>query len=438
MIEVINNYLEKNNKSYFLYKKITDYASRIQIKEKWTINKIIKYEKKWRYINKKYKQINIYGMEFVGIGETIPRIFMYLKNKRNSRKDILELILPTFFPYYSGGIFNEKVFEIFKKDINFITKENIQFWLYAMIVHPVKINIKNFDIYRHREAEVFLIKEEKSKISFSKEIEVYAKEKMKNMGIKKEYICIHARENATKTKNFYKYMDTSINDADVNSFKVACNYMQKLDYQVVRMGKDESKECKIEDVIDYANNYYDALMDFYLIANCKFLIGSSAGFTGIASFWGKPVLITNLTVFCYGFEAFPVTEYNMYLPKKFYSKDKKRFLNLYEMLIMSNRCDRYKENFDREGIELIDNSPGEILKATIEINEKINNTWKKTENETAVMKKYWRIMNFWKKNHKTNITRKRCGAEGYQMVPFPISYSFLKDNLWLMDIEELI
>ena len=94
-------------------------------------------------------------------------------------------------------------------------------------------------------------------------------------------------------------------------------------------------------------------MDFYLIANCKFLVGSASGLTSITAFWGRPVLITNLNAFCYGFESLPTTKFDLYIPKKFYSIKDKRYLNLYEMFVISNRCDRYNERFEKEGIQVI-------------------------------------------------------------------------------------
>lgn len=72
-------------------------------------------------------------------------------------------------------------------------------------------------------------------------------EKLKLMGINSKFICIHAREVATKTKNFVSsYDDTSILDVDVNSFRQACEYLQGLGYQIVRIGKDEKESVKLK------------------------------------------------------------------------------------------------------------------------------------------------------------------------------------------------
>lgn len=430
----INSILLAKSKKIFLYKKLSEYRAHLHDFNRFKISRLLQYERKWQYIKKNYQYVYVYGIEFVGIGETVPRLFMHLHSIKNSN-DEYSVVLPTFFENYMGGIFNSKIFDIFGKYINFITRDDIDFWQYVFIAHSRMIRINRFDLYKYREAKLVNIGDEYSIVPFSKKIIVYAEKRMRAMGIKNEYICLHAREVAVKEKQFQNYPSTTVSDVNINSFKQAVEYMQKLGFQAVRMGKFESKKCVIKDVIDYSNQFYDELMDFYLIANCKFLIGCASGLTVIPPFWGKPILMTNVNAFCYGFESLAMTKYDLYIPKKFYSIKKKRFLNLMEMLDESNKLDRYDERFEKEGIEWIDNTEEEILNATIEMNEKMNHMWVETEEELQCMEKYWKIINVWKSRHKTCFTRKCAGANGYNMIPIPICYSFLKNNMYLIDVK---
>lgn len=440
IVQDADTYLKTNSKIYFLLKKIKDYEERLQYCRKISPGMLIEYEKKWQYLNRKYDQVNVYGIEFVSIGETIPRLFMYLKDRKKRDKKIFHIVLPTFFSYYTAGVVNKKIFDVFGKYIHFVTEENLDFWKYVIVMHSGKMNIEDFGLYDRRDVSYkFNIKVGRPVIRFSDEIEAYAKEKMRQMGIEGKFICLHAREAATKTKNFFSaYDDTSVVDADINTYGSACRYMQKSGYQVVRLGKDESKECLIEGIIDYANCFYDELMDFYLMANCKFLLGGMAGIIAIASFWGRPILQTNALSFCYGQESLPRTEYDMYVPKKFYSKRENRVLNLYETLNVSYKCDRYNRYFIEEGIEVIDNTEEEILNAIIEMDEKLNHTWIQTEDEIKCMDKYWKIIDLWKNEHKLAYISKKDGGQGREMFPKPICYSYLKENLYLLDMKELI
>lgn len=430
----------EKRKIYFLLKKLKEYEDLLQYHRKWSICSIKKYEKRWQRLRLKYDRIDIYGIDFMGIGETVPRLFMFLKDKDKSDKSSFSLILPTYSPgYYTGGIINNRIFDIYGKKIHFITKKNIGFWKYVTVFHADRISVENFDVYKYRDCSAtFLVDVGKPLITFSSELEQYAKKKMQEMGIKGDYICIHAREVATKTNNFIStYADTSIIDADINSYKLACDYMQRQGCQLVRIGKDESRKCEIEGVIDYANDFYDELMDFYLLANCKFIIGGMAGIVAVASFWGRPILQVNTLSFCYGQESLPRTRYDLYIPKKFYSKREKRFLNLYETWDISFKCDRYNERFIKEEIEVIDNTGEEILNAVIEMNDKLNHRWEQTEEEKKCMEKYWRIIDLWKSRHKLIYISREQGGRGRDNISRSICYSYLKENLYLLDVKEL-
>lgn len=439
MIQSADDYIAGKNKIYFLLKKFKDYENRIQHKKMCSVRKMRKYESRWKYYEDRYQQINIYGVEFVSIGETISRLFMYLKDRKNAEKCTLDLVLPTFFPYYTAGIVNRSIFDVFGRNIHFITEKNIDFWKYIILFHSEKINIEHFEDYKFRDISVgFNIEIGKPLLPFSNSMIVYANRELEKMGVRDKYICIHAREVATKTKNFYSsYSDTSIIDADINSYGQACAYMSVAGYQSVRLGKDESQKCTIENVIDYANKFYDELMDFYLIANCKFLLGGMAGIIAIASFWGRPVLQTNAMSFCYGQESLPWTEYDLYIPKKYFSISKNRFLNLYEMWDVAYKCDRYNKRFEKEGIKVIDNTDEEILKATIEMNEKLDHTWIESEEERKCRKIYWQIINMWKSSHKIAYISRNEGGQGREILRRQICYSYLKENMYLLDVKEL-
>lgn len=439
IVKKIDLYLEKSNKVWFLLKKIDDYGNRCQY-ESMSLPLMREYSKRWKRLNRIYDEICIYGIEFVSIGETIPRLFMYLQDKNRRNKASLHLVLPTFTAYYTSGIVNSRIFDIFGRDIHFVTENMLGFWQYIIILHADKINLDYFDLYKLRDTSYkFNIELGKPLISFNAKMKQYAKEKMQDMGVKGEYICIHAREVSTKKNNFSSlYDDTSILDTDINTFGKACEYINDLDYQIIRMGKDESKECNISGVIDYANCFYDEFMDFYLLANCKFLLAGMAGIVSVAAFWGRPVLQTNAVTICYGQESLPRTKYDMYITKKFFLKKEKRFLNLYEMLRVSYKCNRHTERYKAEGIEVFDNTEEEILKATIEMNEKLNHTWTESEEEKKCTEKYWKVVHFWEEKHSFAYMSQKEGGKGHEMMPCPICYSYLKENMYLLDVEGVV
>ena len=122
IVQDADTYLKTNSKIYFLLKKGKDYEERLQYCRKISPGMLIEYEKKWQYLNRKYDQVNVYGIEFVSIGETIPRLFMYLKDRKKRDKKIFHIVLPTFFSYYTAGVVNKKIFDVFGKYIHFVTE----------------------------------------------------------------------------------------------------------------------------------------------------------------------------------------------------------------------------------------------------------------------------------------------------------------------------
>lgn len=401
------------------------------------------YEKRWKCLLNKWGQVNVYGIEAFSIGETIPRIFALLYDKEKRDEDCYDIILPTFVWYYDKnlGVVNKKILEIFAPYVDFVTEDNIGFWQYVFGVHLRKINRDVFDLYKYRKAVSFYNEDCKAFLTFNDNMQTYALIKKGEMGIKGEYICLHARENRGKLLVYSRDVDyargiTSVANVDINSFKQAAEYLFDLGYQTVRMGKYERNKCEFRGSVDYANNFYDEFMDFYLIANCKFMVGSASGLTAITPFFGRPVLMTNLSTFSCGFEGLAYTKYDLYIPKKFYSVNKKRWLNLYEMIDITDECERNDDMYMGKGIEIYDNTGEEILEAVQEMNAKIDNSWEITDEEKKCMEEYWNVVNLWKSRHKTAKPREKAGAEGYVMMPFPICYSYLKRNMYLLNMNE--
>lgn len=418
-----------------LVKRMMDYARRENIWYKFFDVQLFGYESKWHNIHKNFNRIVVYGLECVSIGETLPRIFAFLDDKKVLDSNSYHLFLPTFFFEYRKGIFNKGLFSIFNEECNFVTIENFFFWLYVFIFHYSSLDLSNFDKYKKRiGTKNFQVKYGTSLIKFTENIEKDGMESLKNMGIKGDYICLHAREVITKTDNFIiedTTPTTFAQDAKLQTYEKACNYMYELGYQSIRMGKDERIPCEIYGTVDYANNFYADWLDFYIPSKCKFMIGCNSGLSIVTQFWGKALLLTNVINFAGGYEWLPVTDCDIYIPKKFYSLRKGRLLNLLEILDVSNKCSLYTNFFQQEDIQLIDNTEDEILSATREINSKIDKTWDVTDSERALYEKYWRIMDDWKRKHKHAFTFRYQ----YTMLQIPIAYSYLKENIYLLDVE---
>ena len=422
------------DKQIFLIRKLIDYQKRSDV-EKSRLLKFKNFYHRWSNIEKKYRYVSVYGIEFVSIGETICRLMMYLKDS-NRTVDVYHVVLPTFYENYTKGVFNSDVFDVFSEKINFITEDDINFWMYAVLFHSNKIQIDKFNLLKYRHGNQYLMNLGIPAINLPSQIIERGKRELELMNITRKYICIYARERGTKDKNFRNYGGTSCASVSLETFQDTIDFLKEMNYQIVRMGKDEDRACNFDGVVDYANKFWKGYMDFFLLSNCELMIGSPGGLSVVSPFFGRPILLTNLNVLDCGLEAFPMTSFDLYIPKKFYSKRKKRLLNLYEVLNISNRCHRSDEKLEEEMIDIIDNTANEILNATKEIMDKMTGNWKYSRDEEILREKYSKIMRNWKKRHKNINHRRIIGCEDYTMIQIPIAYTYLKENLYFLDVDD--
>ena len=101
---------------------------------------------------------------------------------------------------------------------------------------------------------------------------------------------------------------------------------------VVRIGKPPLTPLSaISKVIDYANSSWRCeLMDLYLISQCRYFIGCDSGpFFLAGMLFHKPVLVTNIVQW-----GGPYVSHrgDLAIPKHVYSKSRRRFLSLRELL----------------------------------------------------------------------------------------------------------
>lgn len=400
------------------------------------------YEYKWQELKFQYKKINLYGLEFQSIGETIPRVVNAIQDMhQNQEKQVLNVFLLTASLDYIGGIFNVKLLEIFRRYLYIIDDSNYGFWKYVLEKHRECINTNNFKKYYLKREECISIKMGVPFFEFTEDEIQEGRTKSEQCGINKEYVCVHARGHGNKRDNYNNDLrdkETSIYTCDINIMRQACEYLSYKDMQLVKVGKFDNMKCEIPNLIDNSRNHlndqYDDFMDFYFISRCKFILGSGSGLTMSAGFFGRPVLIINAIMLVYGGESLPYTGHDMLILQKFWSQKKKRYLNLYEILDVMNWCDIYKSNYDKYGVEIISTTDWEIYEATIEMNQKLDGEWIETEEETEGIKKYFEIINVWEKRHSNAIARKRVGGKDYRMVKWRICWSYLKNNQYLLDV----
>jgi len=186
---------------------------------------------------------------------------------------------------------------------------------------------------------------------------------MDKMGIPRtaKIVTLHVRESGYL--RMYSYHD--YRNADVANYIPAIQYLIDHGYYVIRIGDKSMKR-----IVNAPHQFIDApfhsdyseLVDPFFISKSKFLITCPSGPLTVAWGFNISVLMTDCIIPT-GFS--PQKDISIY--KKLYSKKLKRNLT-YEEVLMSPITDYYRTEFYKDaGIELIDNTPEEILMATKEM-----------------------------------------------------------------------
>jgi len=205
------------------------------------------------------------------------------------------------------------------------------------------------------------------------------------------FICFHSRDSAylnTLVPNHdWGYHD--YRDAEIDNFLPAAEEMGRRGYYALRMG-EAVKETVVSDsprVIDYASNGRSDFMDIYLLANCRFFLSSSSGLTGLAHTFRVPLAYVDQVPLEYE----PRGKRDMFIPKKIWLRNEKRFLTFRE--IVESGAGRFLrgDEFEALGLELVENSKDDVMALAVEMDERLEGKWDTSDEDTDLQQRYWTL-----------------------------------------------
>lgn len=247
-------------------------------------------------------------------------------------------------------------------------------------------------------------------ISFTKEEEEKGGKLLRRMGVKENgwFVCFHARDPEYLAKKLPAGFDVyNYRDCNIRNFLKAAEYIAAKGGFAVRMGivgNERLPRTKNKRIIDYAANYRNDFMDIYLPAKCKFFIGSTAGLWRVPTLFNVPIAGTNFAPF-----HTPLRKDDLFIPKKLWSKEEKRFLTFSELFDFELSFNRYPKDSDYEkaGLAYVENSPEEILDLAKEMNEKLDGKWKETKEDKKLQEIFRSLI---RREHPWYGTPARLGA----------------------------
>jgi len=193
-----------------------------------------------------------------------------------------------------------------------------------------------------------------------------AKKSLLKLGISEDewFVCVHVREGGFKQD----YLRRPYRNADIHNYLHAIEEIVNRGGWVVRMGDSTMKPLpKMDRVVDYPfTSYKNEFMDLYLIKECSFYIGCQSGLYDVALLFNKNTLLTNMYNWTNGY---PLRFGDLGIIKHIYSKQKKRFLSVKELLVgpwdLQNTY-----NYIGNEYEMFENKPEEIKELVVEFFEK--------------------------------------------------------------------
>jgi putative glycosyltransferase (TIGR04372 family) len=162
-------------------------------------------------------------------------------------------------------------------------------------------------------------------------------------------------------------------------------------YYCIRVGQHAAPVTafpKNEHLIDYASSALKSdFLDIFLLSQCQFFVGGASGIANVTRLFRRFCFFTNLAPFEV---LFPVAKnyYQSGLPKKYWSVEKDRVMNLSEIYESEAHAFYLTSQYEQQGIVLIDNDKAEVREAIKEISQRVNANWVESENGEVLQKRF--------------------------------------------------
>jgi len=192
------------------------------------------------------------------------------------------------------------------------------------------------------------------------------------------FACLHVRE-----PGFWNEADDRTNRprvASIRSYLPAIEHIVSRGGWVVRLG-DSSMQAlaPMPGLVDYARG--DAKsdwMDVFLCASCRFLIGTNSALYQVCITFGTPSVATNWVPL----SSFPMSGRDIVLPKRLRSRADGTELP-FDAVLRLPRDAPFGQLFDHHRLDLIDNTPEEILEGVEEMLQRTDGVWESSDEARA-------------------------------------------------------
>ncbi|MBM3546759.1 MAG: TIGR04372 family glycosyltransferase [Alphaproteobacteria bacterium] len=211
------------------------------------------------------------------------------------------------------------------------------------------------------------------------------------------FVCAFARDLGWSKRLFSGLTDTytPFRNADINSYRLAMRHIVDQGGTVVRIGAGAEQPLDMAHPrgIDYAMTAREDFMDIFLVAHCRFVMGTPAGISDCGKLFDRPCLFVNSV----SIGHCPPGKQALHVPKRLVRTATGEPVPIDEYLgHFRDAADPVAEVFTdgglaRNGYTYVDNTPEEILEAAKEMIDLIEGRWGKDPADQDLLERYFAL-----------------------------------------------
>ena len=304
-----------------------------------------------------------------------------------------------------AGVHDGRTFDIFfhaslisNQQLRRMWDRTLRVWQFAKAVNRVSNGLPGASAHiipppPARDTEGYLAKYPPH-LSFTPEEEARGQAELRKMDVPPgaQFVSFHARDSAY-LKAMHPRGDWShhdYRDCEIENYLAASEEMVGRGYFALRMGAvvGEPLNGGSPGVIDYATNHRTDFMDIYLSAKCRFFLTSGAGIESVSRIFRRPTAYA---------DAIPIEQVatwgpdDLFIPKRLWMRAEKRFMTFREILDSGAGRFMKSEQYDQHGLEVVGNSADEIEALAIEMDDRLNGTWRASDGDEELQQRFWSL-----------------------------------------------
>ena len=215
---------------------------------------------------------------------------------------------------------------------------------------------------------------------------------LNKMGINKSpYVCIHDRSSHYLASKFpdNNFAYHNYRDCSIDNYLKAAEWLTTKGVYVIRMGELISTPLKTNNpmIIDYATQHRTDFGDTFLPGTCDFFLCNTAGLFLVSTIMARPVAGANYVPF----DVTPLLKEDVFIFKNLSIPF--NIMHGINLDMLENNMTELKETLQKNNVSIEENTPEQILDLTIEMFERLTNTFTPnfdSEQLKNKLRSYWK------------------------------------------------